>query len=87
MEQVDVAIVVGANDIVNPYAETDPKSPIYGMPIVQVYKAKTVVVIKRSLAPGFAGIPNPLFTYDNTLMYFEDARKAILDIIAELKSG
>jgi len=87
MEQVDVAIVVGANDVVNPYAETDPKSPIYGMPIVQVYKAKTVVVIKRSLAPGFAGIPNPLFTYDNTLMYFEDARKAILDIIAELKSG
>ncbi len=86
MEQVDVAIVVGANDVVNPYAETDPKSPIYGMPIVQVYKAKTVVVIKRSLAPGFAGIPNPLFTYDKTLMYFEDARKAILDIIAELKS-
>ncbi|PUA32787.1 MAG: NAD synthetase [Zestosphaera tikiterensis] len=87
MEQVDVAIVVGANDVVNPYAETDPKSPIYGMPIIQVYKARTVVVIKRSLASGFAGIPNPLFTYDNTLMYFEDARKAILDIIAELKSG
>ncbi len=85
MESVDVAIVVGANDVVNPVAETDPKSPLAGMPIIQVYKAKTVIVIKRSLRPGFAGIPNPLFIRDNTLMYFEDAKKAIVDVIGELK--
>ena len=61
MEQVDVAIVLGANDVVNPVAKTDPNSPIAGMPIIDVDKAKTIVVIKRSLSPGFAGIPNPLF--------------------------
>ncbi|MEM3723173.1 MAG: NAD(P)(+) transhydrogenase (Re/Si-specific) subunit beta [Candidatus Hadarchaeales archaeon] len=87
MEQADVAIVVGANDTVNPLAETDPTSPIGGMPIIQAYRARTVVVIKRSLASGFAGIPNPLFARENTLMFFSDARKAILDIITELKSG
>lgn len=85
MESVDIAIVVGANDVVNPMAETDPNCPLAGMPIIQVYKARTVIVIKRSLRPGFAGIPNPLFVRDNTLMYFEDARKAIIDIIGELK--
>ncbi len=85
MESVDVAIVVGANDVVNPVAETDPNSPLAGMPIVQAYKARTVIVIKRSLRPGFAGIPNPLFIRDNTLMYFEDAKKAIIDIIGALK--
>ncbi len=85
MESVDVAIVVGANDVVNPLAETDPNCPLAGMPIIQVYKARTVIVIKRSLRPGFAGIPNPLFIRDNTMMYFEDARKAIVDIIGELK--
>jgi len=83
--QTDVAIVIGANDVVNPLARTDPKSPIAGMPILDVDRAKTVVVIKRSLSPGFAGIPNPLFAADNTLMFFEDGKKAIMDIISALK--
>ncbi len=87
MNQVDVAIVVGANDVVNPVARTDPKSPIAGMPIIDVDKARTVVVIKRSLSPGFAGIPNPLFAAENTLMYFADGKKAILDLIAAVKEG
>ncbi len=85
MAQVDVAIVVGANDVVNPVARTDPSSPIAGMPIIDVDKARTVVVIKRSLSPGFAGIPNPLFAADNVLMYFGDGKKAILDLIAAIK--
>lgn len=87
MEQTDVAIVVGANDVVNPVARTDPSSPIAGMPIIDVDKARSVVVIKRSLSPGFAGIPNPLFAADNTLMYFADGKKAFLDIIAALKAA
>ncbi len=82
MEQVDVAIVIGANDVVNPSARDDPKSPIAGMPIIEVDKARAVIVIKRSLSPGFAGIPNPLFAADNTLMYFADGKKAILDLLA-----
>jgi H+-translocating NAD(P) transhydrogenase subunit beta len=80
METVDVAIVLGANDVVNPLARTDPKCPIAGMPIIDVDKARTVIVVKRSLSPGFAGIPNPLFAMDNTLMYFSDGQKAILDM-------
>jgi NAD(P) transhydrogenase subunit beta len=87
MEQVDVAIVVGANDVVNPAARTDPKSPIAGMPILDVDKARTVVVIKRSLSPGFAGIPNPLFAAPNTLMYFADGKKAIQDLITAVKEA
>ncbi|HLF57741.1 MAG TPA: NAD(P)(+) transhydrogenase (Re/Si-specific) subunit beta [Thermoanaerobaculia bacterium] len=87
MEQVDVCIVVGANDVVNPVAETDPKSPIAGMPIIQAYKAHTVIVIKRSLSPGFAGIPNPLFAADNTLMFFADGKKAIQDILHAVKES
>ncbi|MBU1318517.1 MAG: NAD(P)(+) transhydrogenase (Re/Si-specific) subunit beta [candidate division Zixibacteria bacterium] len=87
MAQVDVAIVIGANDVVNPVARTDPKSPIAGMPIIDVDKARTVVVIKRSLSPGFAGIPNPLFANDNTLMFFNDGKKAILEIIAAVKES
>jgi NAD(P) transhydrogenase subunit beta len=83
--QCDVAMVIGANDVVNPVARTDPKSPIAGMPILDVDKAHTVVVVKRSLSPGFAGIPNPLFAADNTLMYFSDGRKAIMDIINAMK--
>lgn len=83
--EVDVAIVLGANDVVNPVARTDPNSPIAGMPIIDVDKAKTVIVIKRSLSPGFAGIPNPLFTNDNTLMFFSDGKKAILDILSAVK--
>jgi len=87
METVDVAIVIGANDVVNPVAKTDPQSPIAGMPIIDVDKARTVVVIKRSLSPGFAKIPNPLFAADNTLMLFGDGKKAVLDIVAALKEN
>lgn len=86
-DQVDVALVIGANDVVNPLARTDPSSPIAGMPIIDVDKAKTVVVIKRSLSPGFAGIPNPLFALDNSLMLFGDGKKMVLDIIAALKES
>ncbi|GIV06199.1 MAG: NAD(P) transhydrogenase subunit beta [Fimbriimonadales bacterium] len=85
-EQVDIAIVIGANDVVNPLARTDPNSPIAGMPILDVDKARSVVVIKRSLSPGFAGIPNPLFAADNTLMLFADAREGVQQIIAALKA-
>ena len=85
MENIDVAIVNGANDVVNPDARDNPNSPIAGMPIINVDKAGTVIVIKRSLSPGFAGIPNPLFAARNCLMYFADGKKAMLDIIAELE--
>ena len=84
-EQTDVVLVIGANDVVNPLARTDSSSPIAGMPILEVDKAKTVVVMKRSLSPGFAGIPNPLFAADNTLMLFADGKKGVLDLIAALK--
>jgi NAD(P) transhydrogenase subunit beta len=80
-------IVIGANDVVNPLANTNPNSPIAGMPILNVGDARTVVVVKRSLSPGFAGIPNPLFAADNTLMYFEDGKKAIVDLVAALKES
>ena len=86
-DQVDVALVIGANDVVNPLARTDPSSPIAGMPIIDVDKAKTVVIIKRSLSPGFAGIPNPLFSLDNSLMLFGDGKKMVLDIITALKES
>jgi len=82
--QTDVTIVIGANDVVNPAARTDPDSPIAGMPILDVDGSRTVVVIKRSLSPGFAGIANPLFAADNTLMLFGDGRQAALDIVAAL---
>ena len=82
--QTDVTIVIGANDVVNPAARTDPDSPIAGMPILDVDESRTVVVIKRSLSPGFAGIANPLFAADNTLMLFGDGRQAALDIVAAL---
>ncbi len=85
IEQVDVCIVIGANDVVNPLARTDPNSPIAGMPIIDVDKARTVVVIKRSLSPGYAGIKNPLFAMDNTLMFFNDGKKAMLELIAAMK--
>ena len=83
--ETDVAIVIGANDVVNPVARTDPSSPIAGMPILDVDKARTVVMIKRSLSPGFAGIPNPLFAADNTLMFFSDGKKAVNSLIQALK--
>jgi NAD(P) transhydrogenase subunit beta len=85
LETVDIALVVGANDVVNPSARTDPNSPIAGMPIINVDKCRTVVVIKRSLSPGFAGIPNPLFANDNTLMFFNDGKKAFMELIAAVK--
>ena len=83
-ERTDMVIVIGANDVVNPSAREDPDSPIAGMPILDVDRAKTVVVIKRSLSPGFAGIPNPLFAADNTLMLFGDGREAVVGITKSL---
>lgn len=85
LDSVDVAIVIGANDVVNPSARLDPKSPIAGMPIIDVDKCRTVIVIKRSLSPGFAGIPNPLFAMPNTLMYYADGQQAVLDIVKAIK--
>ncbi len=85
--QTDVTIVIGANDVVNPSARTDPDSPIAGMPILDVDGSRTVVVIKRSLSPGFAGIPNPLFAQDGTLLLFGDGKDAVLDVVAALLAG
>ncbi len=85
LDTVDVALVIGANDVVNPVARTDPSSPIAGMPIIDVDKCRTVVVIKRSLSPGFAGIPNPLFANDKTLMFFSDGKKAFMELLAAVK--
>jgi NAD(P) transhydrogenase subunit beta len=86
MDQCDVCIVIGANDVVNPVAR-DPKSPIAGMPIIDVDKAHTCIVVKRSLSPGFAGIPNPLFAMDNTLMLFGDGKKMMMDTVAAVKEA
>ncbi len=82
----DAVLVVGANDVVNPAAETDPASPIAGMPVLKVYNAGTVMVIKRSLSPGFAGIKNGLFENDNTMMVFGDAKKILQELVNEVKS-
>ena len=84
--ETDVTIVIGANDVVNPAARNDPSSPIAGMPILDVDESGTVVVIKRSLSPGFAGIANPLFAADNALMLFGDGKQAVIDIAAALVS-
>ena len=83
--ETDVAIVVGANDVTNPAARTRPDSPLYGMPILNVDKARTVVFIKRSMAPGFAGVENELFFLPNTMMVFGDAKKVLTDLMAALK--
>ena len=85
MDAVDVAVVIGANDVVNPSATEEPGSPIYGMPIIEVYNAKTVFVLKRSMSSGFAGVQNPLFFKQNTRMLFGDAKESIGGLVSEFK--
>jgi H+-translocating NAD(P) transhydrogenase subunit beta len=87
LPQTDVALIIGANDVTNPAARSDTSSPIYGMPILDVDKARTVMVIKRSMNPGFAGIDNPLYYLDKTLMLFGDAKGFVNDIVRELHGG
>jgi NAD(P) transhydrogenase subunit beta len=81
----DLVFVVGANDVVNPAARTNPQSPIYGMPILNADKARTVIVSKRSMAKGYAGVENELFGYPNCLMLFGDAKQSITKVVSELK--
>jgi H+-translocating NAD(P) transhydrogenase subunit beta len=85
MAAVDVAIVIGANDVVNPAALDDPSSPIYGMPIIQAHEARACIVLKRSMASGFAGIENPLFFRENTRMLFGDAKASVSALVTQLK--
>jgi NAD(P) transhydrogenase subunit beta len=85
--ETDVVLVIGANDTVNPAAQDDPNSPIAGMPVLEVWKAKTVIVMKRSMASGYAGVGNPLFFKENTRMLFGDAKASVDGILANLQVG
>ena len=86
MSMTDVAIIIGANDVVNPAALDDESSPIYGMPIINAFEARTVFVLKRGKGTGFSGIENPLFTYDNTVMIYGDAKQTISSLVSEFDS-
>jgi NAD(P) transhydrogenase subunit beta len=85
MERADVAVVIGANDVVNPAARSDPSSPIFGMPIINADHARSVIVLKRSMASGFAGIENELFYNAKTSMLFGDAKQSLSKVVAEIK--
>jgi len=84
-ENADIALIVGANDVVNPATRHDKSSPIYGMPILDVDKSKTVIINKRSMNPGFAGVANELFGYDNSIMVFGDAKDVLIKLLSDLK--
>jgi NAD(P) transhydrogenase subunit beta len=84
-EETEVALIIGANDVVNPAARHDTSSPLFGMPILDVDKAQTVFVLKRSMNPGFAGVENELFFNDNTIMLFGDAKDTVSKLVSELK--
>ncbi len=86
MSNTDMVIVIGANDVVNPAAEDDPSSPIYGMPIIEALDAKNVIVMKRSMAAGYAAIPNNLFYHQKNRMLFGDAKAKLQKLVAEIKS-
>ena len=86
METIDVCMVIGANDVVNPDAKENQGSPIYGMPVIEVDRAKTVFVLKRSMASGFAGIQNSLFFKQNTRMLFGDAKESVSGLVSEFTS-
>ena len=86
LPSTDVVVVVGANDVVNPAAQDDPSSPIYGMPVLEVWKAKNVIIMKRSMRTGYAGIQNPLFFHERSRMLFGDAKESLSNLSQEVKN-